>query len=375
MFAAALTLLVVQQAAAAEVAPQAPRIPQLELARERWAIVDREAGQYLGHPSTVLLGDGKTLLCAYPKGHGKGEILLKRSDDGGATWSERLPTPANWATSQETPTLFRVGRADGGARLLLFSGLHPIRQAHSDDEGRTWSELAPLGDWGGIVAMASLEQFADGRLLAFFHDDGRFIGAAHAPHDGRKFHVYVSESKDCGTSWSAPRAIASRADADLCEPGVVRSPDGARLVALLRENRRKFRSFFTLSSDEGATWSEPRELAPELTGDRHVARYAADGRLVISFRDMLAGSASQGDWILWVGAFDDVLEGRAGAYRVRLGDSHSPWDAAYPGLERLPGGEFVCTTYGHWDAGEKPYVVSARFTLQDFDRRLQPSRK
>jgi len=375
MFAPALALFALQQAVAAEVATAALRIPQLEFARERWVVVDREAGQYLGHPSTVLLGDGKTILCAYPKGHGRGAILLKRSDDRGASWSERLPTPANWETSQETPTLFRVARADGGARLLLFSGLHPIRQAHSDDEGRTWSELAPIGDWGGIVAMASLEQFDDGRLLAFFHDDGRFIGAAHAARDGHKFHVYVSESKDCGASWSAPRAIASRADADLCEPGVVRSPDGARLVALLRENRRQFRSFFSVSNDEGASWSAPLELAAELSGDRHVARYAADGRLVIALRDMLTGSASKGDWILWVGAFDDVLEARPGAFRVRLGDSHSPWDAAYSGLERLPGGEFVCTTYGHWDAGAKPYVVSARFTLDEFDRRLQPSEK
>ncbi|MDG2102340.1 MAG: hypothetical protein P8J91_01220, partial [Pirellulaceae bacterium] len=38
-------------------------------------VVDREAGQYLGHPTTVLLEDGQTMLCVYPKGHGKGGIV------------------------------------------------------------------------------------------------------------------------------------------------------------------------------------------------------------------------------------------------------------------------------------------------------------
>ena len=61
--------------------------------KERQVIVDREAGQYLGHPTTVLLEDGKTMLIVYPKGHGRGAIVYKRSTDGGKTWSERLPTP------------------------------------------------------------------------------------------------------------------------------------------------------------------------------------------------------------------------------------------------------------------------------------------
>ena len=74
----------------------------------RQFVVDREAGQYLGHPTTVLLEDGRTLLCVYPKGHGKGAIQLKRSTDGGRTWSPRLPVPENWATSLETPTIHRV---------------------------------------------------------------------------------------------------------------------------------------------------------------------------------------------------------------------------------------------------------------------------
>ncbi|MEE4114945.1 MAG: hypothetical protein V2I37_02195, partial [Marinilabiliaceae bacterium] len=65
----------------------------------RQVIVDREPGQYLGHPTTVLLEDNKTMLCVYPKGHGKGGIVYKRSYDAGLTWTDRLPVPDSWATS------------------------------------------------------------------------------------------------------------------------------------------------------------------------------------------------------------------------------------------------------------------------------------
>ena len=95
--------------------PGGLEIPIVDLAaeRHRQTVVDREEGQYLGHPSTLLLPDGRTMLAVYPKGHGRGGIVLKRSRDGGRSWSERLPTPDNWETSRETPTLYpphRPGR-------------------------------------------------------------------------------------------------------------------------------------------------------------------------------------------------------------------------------------------------------------------------
>ena len=164
---AASALTLVACAGSAAHAQPAPNVQTIDLAREasRQVVVDREAGQYLGHPTTVLLEDGKTLLCVYPKGHGRGAIVYKRSGDGGLTWSERLPTPATWATSLEVPTIHRVVDAQGKKRILLLSGLHPARQALSEDDGRTWSELQPAGDWGGIVVMGFTEPLKTARSL------------------------------------------------------------------------------------------------------------------------------------------------------------------------------------------------------------------
>jgi hypothetical protein len=342
-------------------------IPTLDLSTDtfRQTVVDREPGVYLGHPTTVLLEDGISILAVYPQGHGRGPIAMKRSPDGGRTWSARLPVPDNWATSQEVPTLFRLEDRRGTRRLVMFSGLHPVRMAVSENDGATWSPLSPIGDFGGIVAMASVLRVGDGDHLAFFHDDGRFFRNAG---ERSMFRVYQTRSRDGGLTWGEPEVVTERDDVDLCEPGAIRSPDGRTIALLLRENRRTHNSFVVFSIDEGETWTAPRELPAALTGDRHVGRYARDGRLVVSFRDMAHGSPTWGDWVAWVGTFDDILQGGEGQYRVRLMDNTSGWDAAYPGVEVLPGGTFVVTTYGHWVEGEEPFVVTVRFTLEELDR-------
>jgi hypothetical protein len=52
---------------------------------------------------------------------------------------------------------------------------------------------------------------------------------------------------------------------------------------------------------------------------------------------------------------------------VRLKDNTKGADCAYPGVEVLPDGTFVTTTYGHWEQGAEPYILSVRFTLEQLD--------
>ena len=336
---------------------------------ERQVIVDREKGQYLGHPTTLLLEDNKTMLIVFPKGHGRGPIVYKRSNDTGLTWSERLPTPKSWETSLEVPTLHRVVDANGKKRIIMFSGLHPIRMAVTEDDGAVWSELAPIGNFGGIVTMGTvIDLKTPGHYLAFFHDDGRYIRGALAK--AWRFWVYTTLSKDGGLTWSAPTPIAMLPDANLCEPGALRSPDGKQIAVLLRENSRKFNSFVIFSNDEGQTWTEPKELPAALTGDRHVAKYTPDGRLFISFRDTTHVSPTRGDWVGWVGKYEDIVNGSEGQYRVRIMDNTKGADCTYPGIEVLPDGTIVTTTYGHWSEGEAPYLVSVRFKLSELDAKV-----
>jgi hypothetical protein len=238
--------------------------------------------------------------------------------------------------------------------------------AVSEDDGEHWTPLEPIGDFGGIVAMSSLVRLKSGDYMALFHDDGRFL-----ENSGQRtrFQVFKTLSRDGGLTWGDPEVVTEHPDADLCEPGAIRSPDGETLALLLRENSRKHNSFVVFSQDEGETWSSPRELPLALTGDRHTARYGPDGRLFVSFRDMAEGSPTKGDWVGWVGTFQDLQEGNPGEYRVRFMDNLNQWDTAYPGVELLPDGTFVVTTYGHWVEGEEPFVVSVRFSLEELDHK------
>ncbi|MCF7673934.1 MAG: glycoside hydrolase [Akkermansiaceae bacterium] len=358
-------------------------IPFVDLAAEvdHQVVVDREDGQYLGHVTSCLLDDGRTILAVYPKGHGRGAIIYKRSSDGGKTWSERLPTPASWMTSEEVPTLHRMTGPDGTRRIILWSGLRPARFSVSEDEGGSWSELKAAGEWGGIVVMGAHIELKTGKghYACFFHDDGRFAKAG-GPAEPGVMCLYMTTTKDGGLSWSDPRTIWKASEIHLCEPGAIRSPDGKTIALLLRENRRVKNSHVVFSKDEGATWTKPRALPITLTGDRHTAKYAADGRLVIVFRGITPGKRelfssgeakgplpTAGDCAAWVGRWEDLVAGRAGEMVLRLLDNKMGYDTTYPGVERLPDGNFVVTTYGHWEKGEEPFIKSTRFTLEELD--------
>ena len=244
----------------------------------RQIVVDKEEGQYLGHVSSVLLEDGKTIVAVYPKGHGRGPVVLKKSFDGGLTWSERMPLPESFKTSLEVPTIFRMKDESGKERIILFSGHYPVRTAMSEDDGETWTELTPLDEYGGIVAMGDVIALdKPGHYMAMFHDevnaffggdhsekiafwrfgsgdavkyvritsklgaDGTFTpvetmlieGDADVPEEngaliyettfghldrGRDFHVNKIITRDGGLTWSQPQTIARHARAHLCEP-------------------------------------------------------------------------------------------------------------------------------------------------------------
>lgn len=384
-------------------------IPIIDLNDEttRQVVVDREEGQYLGHPTTVLLEDRRTILAVYPKGHGRGEIVYKRSTDGGLTWSDRLKTPESWKTSLEVPTIFSTIDPQGEKHLIIFSGLYPARLAHSEDDGLTWSGLEPAGDWGGIVVMASLTGLKTGRghYMALFHDDLRFMTADgqgkyiedRKSNDQVLFTLYKTFSYDGGLTWSNPEPILSRRDMNLCEPGMIRSPDGKTLAVLLRENARRANAQIIFSNDEGKNWSAPRALPNELNGDRHILKFTPDGRLLVVFRDISParfrkdldgfakersevnlskvsketgqGSPTEGDWVGWVGTWRDLVIGNPGQYRIRFKDNIHSWDCCYPGVELLPDGTFVVTTYGHWEKDEEPYIISIRFKMDELDKK------
>jgi hypothetical protein len=155
-----------------------------------------------------------------------------------------------------------------------------------------------------------------------------------------------------------------------CEPFLFRSPDGNEFCCLMRENTHRGHSLMMFSRDEGQIWSSPVDTPWGLTGDRHMGVYAPDGRLVVAFRDQAPDSSTRGHFVAWVGTYDGIRQGRPGQCRVKLLHSHAGGDCGYPGMELLPDGTIVATTYIKYQPGKaKHSVVSTRFTLDEIDRK------
>jgi len=348
----------------------APALPFVDLsgdASRHVVIAQGTPDVYQGHPTTLLMPDGKTMFAVWTYDHGGSCGPLKRSDDGGLTWSELLPVPENWTRVGNCPAIYRLTDPRGVTRLFVFAGHGPDRAMHqsvSTDEGKTWS---PMQSNGLVCVMP---------FCTIVPVDGgkRLIGLTNIRRPGetkdpKSNIVAQSESTDGGLTWRPWRILVDIPDLKPCEPELIRSPDGKQLLCLLRENVRSEPGHFITSDDECRTWSGLKNLPPGLHGDRHKAAYGPDGRLVICFRDMGGASPTKNHFVAWVGRYEDIIGGRDGQYKIKLLHSHKGSDCGYPGLELLPDGTFVATTYVKYRPGpEKNSVVSARFRLTETDR-------
>lgn len=383
-------------------------IPQYPLDDKYITTIENGKGterQYLGQPDMVMLNDNKTLITAYPIGHGKGPLVLQMSYDAGETWVEK-ETPSSWARSQETPTIYKLNMSNGKERLILITGCPGWgdgstgwNTSYSDDGGETWTEYkhwyTNIDDKPNnvIVAMSSLVQLKDenGNLI------DKWMGVYHN-YGYTNYKTYLTFDEQGNEQWSKPEPYLSEyrsieSSYQICEVGMFRSPDGNRIVALARSQSHQHKSVMFYSDDEGETWSEPEDVQGALQGERHKAVYdPITGRLVVTFREIILdynqngiiepGDWRAGEWVAWVGTYEDLMQQNEGEYRIMLKEDFAQntysGDTGYAGIVVQPDGTFIMNSYGHWDeefskawkggvTTDLSYIIQAKFKLSDID--------
>ncbi|WP_461810935.1 glycoside hydrolase domain-containing protein [Faecalimonas sp.] len=395
-------------------------IPQFSLPEENQSDIDKPTdknNQYLGQPDMVMLKDNKTLITAYPKGHGCGPLVMKVSKDAGETWTEKTNIPESWKKSLETPTMYRLDMTDGTEKIVLITGRPEWHgnttggwdMSVSDNGGKTWTESKTYCQTRkdgsknfSTVAMASLVQlknesgeFID-KWMGVYHDSKTFVN----------YKSYLTFDEYGEPQWSAPETYLEQyrsieQSAQICEVGMFRSPNGKRIVALARTQSHQHRSLMFYSDDEGKTWSEPEELQGALQGERHKAVYdPISNRLVVTFREIILDYNNNGkienndwmagDWIAWVGTYEDLMEQNEGQFRILLDEDWTnnakSGDTGYTGLTVQPNGTFIMDSYGHWDkeyslnyvdsntgkynaTTDLCYIRQAKFTLGEIEQK------
>ena len=330
---------------------------------EMQTVIASGKSSYQGHPTTLQMPDG-TILCTWTIGHGGSCGPMAKSSDGGRTWSA-VATPENWKNYINCPTLWNLPTPDNPGRTAVFAqepGTRRMAVSFSEDGGSHWSPMEPCG--GDIVSVmpwtSILPLPGNARILA------AFTNARPSPEEKNRNLIIRSFSADYGRSWSKPEIIADQPEANLCEPWILPSPDRSRWACLMRANNRKMNSMVIFSDDHGRSWSAPLPLPLPLKGDRHVARYLPDGRIIAAFRCMDETSPCYGHFCGWIGCWEDLENQTPGQWMLKLlhhvSDSHSGnGDCGYPGLEILPDRTILATTYlrrSRQDAGNS--VVSLR---------------
>lgn len=345
---------------------------------------------YNGHPTTALLEDGRTMFCFWPTGHGGYAGNAALSTDAGLTWTridDRLPAGAK--LNVECPLVHRLVGPDGKSRLWVWSGFRaqsaaaakswpgskerkaaarvgePMPSLLSEDDGATWREMPPLGPkFRCVLSFQAVLPLKDGSYLGIYHR------GPEACVDCPPLELLASVTRDGGFTWSDPRVIAREEGLDLCEPWAFRSPDGAEICVLIRENHWLAPSKVIFSRDEGRTWTPPRDVPPGLTGHRHQGVVLPDGRLVVCMRDTEKGSPTLTHFVAWVGSYESIRTGKAspGDCRVKLLHSYAGADCGYPGVHLLKDGTIIATTYVKYRPGKnRQSVVSVRFKVSELN--------
>ena len=262
--AGALAALVAAAAPAAGKAPAAPADEPVET-----DVYVSGQGGYHTYRIPALLVTTKGTLLAFCEGrktsrsdHGDIDLMLRRSTDGGATWSAQTIVHEEGGTKKITignpcPV---VDRATGTVHLAFSRDNDRVFMTRSDDDGATWTARREVT---AAVKDPNWGWYATGPGHGIQLTRGAHKGRLVVPCDCRdskgrgqwnaKGHSLAVLSDDGGKTWRRGRMTA--ASMNECE--VVELADG-RLLLSMRNYRGKNRRAFAHSDDGGESWSEPK---------------------------------------------------------------------------------------------------------------------
>jgi alpha-L-rhamnosidase len=168
----------------------------------------------------IVLPDGTWLSGISTEG-GKWTARVERSRDQGKTWTQSAPLNDHTVIRTIQPTLVR--HTDGGIQMLCRTQEGKISETWSSDGGETWGPTSLLNvpnNNSGLDAVA----LKDGRTLLVYNHSGR--EEAGMGHKGRGI-LNVAVSRD-GKAWDAALVLdyLDAPERQFSYPSVIQASDG-----------------------------------------------------------------------------------------------------------------------------------------------------
>ncbi len=219
--------------------------------------------------------DGSWVMIMLGGGHTEplpqNRVFLTRSHDEGKTWSPLQPLDLGIKSRNPDTALVPSELMIHGGRATLFVATHDGTFAdwkewmtHSDDSGRTWSELEPApGRLHERTFIRNHIVTRDGRILLPFQHYLR-VAETREINNGRRFSAPTNPrngvlmSEDGGKTWTEHGDIRLSEDDDYhgwAENNIVELADG-RIGMIIRADRLGGVLHYAESIDGGRTWPE-----------------------------------------------------------------------------------------------------------------------
>ena len=225
-------------------------------------------------PALVTTGQGTLLAFCEGRRAGRGDtgdidMLLRRSTDGGETWSDSQivwddgenvcgnPCPVVDRTTGVVWLLMTHNRGTDHERAIIdgtSQGTRTVWSCRSEDDGLTWSKPTEITD---TAKRANWTWYATGPGVGIQLERGDHAGRLvvpcdHIEADTKRYFSHVIVSDDHGATWR----IGGRTPTDqVNECQVAELADGRLVLNMRNYDRTQRRRATSHSADGGETWS------------------------------------------------------------------------------------------------------------------------
>ena len=271
------------------------------------------AGSIVIGPNILVSRDGdvghcETMIAANPqdpKNLVGGSIVMIRPDggsankayvsfDGGSTWADvTFPVELEHGGADPqvgfglTGTAYFVGLSDG----MSFY--------HSEDGGKTWSEPLPVGRGHDHEMLVTDHTFGPYAGRVYITDETDVPGSDELETLIMKRRVVLFRSTDDGRSFVGPIEVARGDNTGLAAHNLLVLSDGTLFIPMLSypnyavdKDADTWRLVFSLSTDGGVSFTEPRPIADiRFGGVNAMRKIQKSGRV-----DQMAGPVFAADW-------------------------------------------------------------------------------